>query len=352
MGLFQWLFKRLSEPRAADRANTAETAAPPEATVAVADPPGSAVEEEVGETWWSPRGATLTELVEPDRPELSPDARALENLLVSHFDGHDLSLPPLLSAAERVLPILARKDYDVREVADALAEDQVVAAAVLRMANSPLYRGVNKITTLPPAISRLGTRALRMLLLHESMRSAMFHTRSELHNQAQAIWQRAIASAAVMRGLAAFTGLDRDQAFLAGLLHDIGYVVVLRITHEYAEAARFDIDIDEQTFEYLCYETHQEFGELIGTAWSMPEPIQRIVADHHTYPDQNDPERLMKIQLHLSDMIVSLLGYAPYAPYDLLESRPVSDLDLAQKAKFIVYLQQLPEQVDELIGSL
>ena len=259
MGLWSWIIDKLSEEGGARREPGGERATQSGsaggAAVAVADradSPDRADEGQPEEKWWAPEDAALTELQDIERPELSMEARALENLLVSHFDGHDLRMPPLLPVAEAVLPRLGDPRCELGIVANTLSEDQVVAAALLRMANSPLYRGLNKITALRPAITRLGVRALRTLLMHESLRAAMFHRKGATRELASAVWRRSLASACIMRGLSQFTDLDVEDAFLIGLLHDIGDVIVLRIVSAEQTGGRYKIDLD--AFEYLCFE--------------------------------------------------------------------------------------------------
>lgn len=274
----------------------------------------------------------------------------LENMLVSHFDGHDLTLPPLLHVAERVLPKLSDPNCSLPAIACALSEDQVMAASILRMVNSPIYRGVNKITALPAAVTRLGLKAIHTLLMHESLRSATFCRSGERDGFALILWQRSLAGATIMRGLSQFTSVDKEVAFLIGLLHDIGNVIVLRIVHGYTLPMRYEIDTD--AFEYLCGESHQEFGELIAENWGLPPHLKSLLADHHRYPTHDDPLRAERLQLQLTDIICSLLGYAPFEPYDLLACRVVQDLGLADNPKFVAYLERLPDEVDETIGAL
>lgn len=356
MGLWSWI---IGKPTAREvrRGSSADhgvsAAASSDTTVALLDRPQTSspdIDETPKEIWWAPEDATLTEPVEPERPELPTEARALENLLVSHFDGHDVTLPPLLHVAEVLLPKLSDPNCDLRKVASGLSEDQVIAAAVLRMANSPLYRGLNKITALRPAVSRLGTRAVRMLLMHESLRAATFSHKKGTNDLAKAIWRRSLACACIMRSLAEFTGTDQEEAFLIGLLHDIGNVVVLRIAFGSQFAPRYEID--EDVFEYLCHETHQEFGELIAKAWALPPNLAAIVSDHHAHPTPEDPLRTPRLHVQLADMIATLLGYAPYAPYNLLDSRAVHELQLAQRPDFPAFLNALPAELDESVTSL
>lgn len=320
--------------------------------VAVLDAPGQPSGER-GRTdrkWWNPEEPTITGIAPIDRPELSAEARALENLLISHFDGHNLTLPPLLQVAERVRPKLNDRDCDFGKIAKELGEDQVITAAVLRMANSPLYRGLNKITGLQPAVARLGTRALKTLLMHESLRAAMFCGKGGSRELAGCIWRQSLAGAYVMRGLSKFTRSDPENAFLVGLLHDIGNVIVLRVACEEQPRMHFEIDLD--TFHYLCYECHQEFGELVAEAWSLPPDLKTIISDHHTYPDADDPLRRIRLQLLLSDMICSLLGYAPYQPHRLLNSAVLRELRIPIDDRFAAFLDDLPEEVDDMVSAL
>lgn len=359
MGLWEWITDRLSK----DQSQTAHSpgggkeSSPgwgdTEAAVATAEATkelGAKRPDEHEDAWWAPEGGGLVDVPRTERPGLTPEGLALENVLVSHFDGHDLKMPSLLHVAERVLAQLRRRDCDLSAVAREIAQDQVVTAAVLRMANSPLYRGLHKITGLQPALARLGTKAIRTLMLHESIREAMFHGKGELRHFAEILWARSLASAHLMRGLSTFTGLDEEDASLIGLLHDIGGVIVLRIVQTHLVAVQ-DL-IDEATFEYLCAECHQEFGELVADAWKLPASLTKLISDHHSYPAANDPLRMARLQLVLNDMILACLGYMPHVPYALLDSRVVQDLGLADRRGFVAFLAELPGQLEETIEAL
>lgn len=339
-----------------------------EAGVAVMDPPAGvaasaregvvsaqeaascAQESSEEDCWWAPPGAHLLSPPPIDPPDLSPEARTLENLLVSHFDGHDMNLPPLLHVAERVLPRLSDSKFSLPDAARILADDAVTAAAILRTANSPLYCGAQKFTALPAAVTRLGVNALRTLLLHQSMRAAMFCRKRSPDEFATVLWRRSIASATVMHGLSEFTPVDKDEAFLIGLLHDIGNIVVLRVMHGDTVYSKYVADLE--TFDYLCAESHQEFGELIADAWKLPDHLKRLVSDHHAFPAEDDPLRAHRLQLQLTDMIVALLGYSAYRPYNLPGSDVASALKLANHPRFTPFLRELPDRVANMVGAM
>ncbi len=300
--------------------------------------------------WWAPAGVTLTEPVEPQRPVMQAEAVAMEGVLVSQFDSHDLSLPPMSEAAEKVIRSLGELNFDSARVAADIAEDQVIAAAVLRMANSAMYGGRSKITAIPLAMTRLGATALRTLMIHQSMRAAAFERSASDRDLSQLVWTRSLAGACVMRDLAVSTNADVEEAFMMGLLHDIGNVIVLREVQKQQAVLRYKIDIE--TFDYLCSECHQEFGELLADAWRLPARLKSLIVDHHATPAEDDPYRTERLMLQATDMVNAMVGYGPAASYDLLRARPIQQLGLADREDFVDALRELPGLVELTIASV
>ena len=359
MGVIDWFLNKLipdaTAPKTVGSHNRSNQLA------AAATPTGSRLATLVGEAdpdqcaandipWWTPEGVTRLEPNDPPMPAQSTDARALENTLVEHFDGHDLAMPPLPSVTERVLARLSDGRSSLREVAREIADDQVVAAEIIRMANCVLYRGLHQATTLQAAVTRLGTKAVRTCVLNQSMRAAMFGRKGTDNELAALVWYQSLAGSQIMRSLATLLNMDEEEASLLGLMHDIGNVIVLRFVEEFQKLAHRPIDA--QTFDYLCHEAHQEFGELVAESWKMPNTLKAIVSSHHTYPEENDPLRKERLMIILSDMIAAMLGYAPPAQYALLQSRVVRDLGLDTRPAFEPFLHKLEARVEEAVGAL
>ncbi len=347
MGLWKWIMDWLTEDPSApiepDLSDNSRGAAVATLERPTRKAPAKKTQDS-GQPWWIPQGESFTEPQKVERPDLSTVALVLENLLVSHLDGHDLKMPPLVQAAETVLSRLRNPNCRLADVSRDIANDPVIAASVLRMANSPLYRGLSKTTALLPAVTRLGVKALSTLMMHESLRAAVFQGKGK-DNWARRIWADARASAHIMGGLSQFTNVDAEDAFLIGLLHDIGNVVVLRIVRSNQELGRAEIDDD--TFDYLCYECHQEFGELVAGAWKLPTTCASLIADHHSYPADDDPLRVERLQIQLSDMIAAMLGYGPPATYDILNSRIAVELGLTNRPGFTAFLERLPAELEQ-----
>jgi len=298
--------------------------------------------------WWEGDHLVLTEFQPIVRPNLSAEMLALENLIVSYFDGHDLNLPTMPRVPEQVLRELSSPNYSIRKLGAEISGDPVTSAAVLRLANSPLYRGMNKIAAVEPAIVRVGTGAIRALMLHQTLSVLTRAERKASQRLADILSLRAVASGATMRELAILLRMDVDEAFMIGLLHDIGAVMVLRIINRQRPYVG---RVDLEAFEYLAHMAHQEFGELLGNAWNLPEKLTHLLADHHRYPETGDPFRRERLMLQLSDMIGGVLGFAPEAPYDVRNAQPALDLGLTGRSEYVEMLAALPDRVEEALQA-
>lgn len=349
MGLWDLIWTWLTEPTgqtsSASRADSGGVA-----TLSMDSSENSTPDSDDETPWWQSEDGGITELVALERPALTTEALALENALVQQLDGHDLTLPPLPRVAEKVLKDLRSRKSSLNQVAKHVAEDQVIAGAVLRMANSPLYRGRDKVLALQPAVVRLGANAIKTLMMHQTLRVLSGGFKGRTANYAAALWLNSQAGAFVMRQLAPLKGVDVDDAFLMGLLHDIGDVIVLRQAAQNSRIA--DLQVSQNEFDYICFECHQEFGELIADSWGLPDHLKTIITTHHTYPEPDHPLRTELLLVQVCDMICSLLGYAAPLPYDLLNAKPVRDLELHENPDFIDLLKILPDEVDDLLDAL
>lgn len=356
MSLWSWLFHKISQPAPqAPRERGSEPFEPDEMPVQTATvtesntPPAASRSTEGGSPWWIPVGDANLDPVEPEAETSSPGIAFLENVLVSHFDGHDLTMPLLNSVVERVLPRLGSPNCNIKEITREIGEDQVLAAAVLRTANSPMYRGIQKTSSVSAAVTRIGVKALRTILLHQSMRSAVFGKSSLTRQFANSLWKKSLADACVMRGLAGVLNADQDEHHLIGLMHDIGSILVLRIIND--QLKQGCATIDQDAFEYLRRNTHQEFGELIARAWQLPPDLTSLITDHHSNPAPNDPLARQRWMLCLTEMIGGMLYSDTPRNYDILNCTAARSLGLTNQPRFAQWLEQLPKQIDEVLGE-
>lgn len=197
-------------------------------------------------------------------------------------------LPALAPIVQRVLVMLEREDFDWREVAEAIAQDQNLAAQILKLANSALTGVRRRVTNLMDALRTLGARAIKNLLLTTTVRPFL-QTATEFQ-----LWEHSLACALVARRLAQQTQLvDPEEAFTAGLLHDIGKALLLRhFRGSYKRAWQIARQQGCPVFltERLIFGvTHAEIGAWLLERWRIPSPFCEAVAMHHVPAHETQP---------------------------------------------------------------
>ena len=299
--------------------------------------------EPEGEHWWTPDDNALPEAVSPARPELPTEVLALDRGLVEHMQSADLRLPTLPKSAECVLRMLGGTRSSAAQIAAELAKDQVLSAAVLRLANSALYGISGRITDLRSAAARLGNMVLRTVAMQYSLQSAVRSNLARDRVLTDIVWNGSLASATIMRGLAECGWADDEEAYLIGLLHDIGNVLVLREVQEQQTFLRYRMALGP--FEWLCHQHHEKLGRLVGEAWDLPDKAKTLTAGHHGPVVEGDPLARERSMIALTDMIKSMLGYAPRRSYALMTSTPAQTLELAESPALAAFLDDLPAQL-------
>ncbi len=197
-------------------------------------------------------------------------------------------LPALAPVVQRALILLEREDFDWREVSEIIAQDQNLVAQLLRLANSALTGLRRRVTSLSSALRILGARPIRNLLLTMTVRPFL-QAPSELQ-----LWEHSLACAFVARRLAHQTQLiDPEEAFTAGLLHDIGKALLLRFfPQSYKQAKEISKQQSCPTFlaERLIFSvTHAEVGAWLLERWRVPSPFCEAVAMHHISVPETQP---------------------------------------------------------------
>lgn len=200
----------------------------------------------------------------------------------------DLPAPP--KDAIRIVQACSRPGVDARDLAAIVANDPVLTAELLRVANSAFFGLVSQVKSVTRAVTVLGSRALRNLVLCISMRDA-------LRNDAipgfdiDAYWEDALRRAVSARGLAEVAQLDADECFTAGLLQDFGLLVMLylmpeQVAHwpqlvEATPEARRDLELE------LFHTTHDHVGLTLARSWDLPPDLATAMGFHHELPDDD-----------------------------------------------------------------
>ncbi len=304
--------------------------------------------------WWKPGGDTITAPPIFERP-CSPDSMTGEAIVLRSLDqtlsDPHIELPSLPHIPQQVLLLTRREDVGMKEIARLISQDQVLSADLLRQANSVLYGGRTPVKDLSSALARLGMRGIRSFTISQTIKQLTIRMGGGARrSRGELLWRESLASAYVMSSLAEFFDLDSNDAFLAGLLHDIGKVVVLRACHEAEQQS--GKEVTREMFDYLCQEYHELLGELVADRWQMPEGAGAVMTRHHGELDPEDPHLVLRAAVQLTDATTSLLCYAPERPYDLLAMPAARHLGMSETPATIKMLRLLPEVVGIALSDI
>jgi putative nucleotidyltransferase with HDIG domain len=197
-------------------------------------------------------------------------------VILKDLKSNCLKLPTLPSVAMRVREAVESDNSSTVQIARLISADAALSARLIRVANSPLYRGRTPIESVPMAVTRLGTRTVRDLVVSLIMQQ-LFQTRSPmLRAHMERLWLHSTEVAALSSLLARrFTSLSVDEAMLAGLLHDIGALPLI------VRAEEFPVLLgNEAALDQVIEQLHTQIGKLILETWQFPPGICAAAGEH------------------------------------------------------------------------
>ncbi|MBL3528265.1 MAG: HDOD domain-containing protein [gamma proteobacterium endosymbiont of Lamellibrachia anaximandri] len=202
------------------------------------------------------------------------DENAFLDSIFKAIDEHRLTLPTLPEVALRVRDAVESEDSTAQQIAKIVATDAALSARLLQVANSPLYRGRNPIDNLQMAVARLGTRLVRSLVVSLIMQQIFQATCDILDKRFRQLWEESVQIAAISRVLAQnIKHLDREQAMLAGLIHNIGALPVLTMAEHSPELIS-----DQEELDRVIEALSPRIGKRILEDWDFPESLIKVPA--------------------------------------------------------------------------
>lgn len=292
--------------------------------------------------WWNApieRGAS--------RASSEPIDRALYDRLVHVVDDPELELPRVPQIVHRAMVMLDDENVDYQKLARLTEQDPALAAEILRVANSLTFRGISNVSRLDIAFTRLGCRTLRSVVVGASMRDFAIRTGGDERSVGEELWRRALAGSATAALIARRVGLPEDELSLAGLLHDVGALGMLRVLYDYQRT--HDARIGRALFDRLVREWHEHLGLRLAESWNLPAPLPDLIGAHHSMPSADDPYRSERLIVMASDAICAKLGYGGTATDDLFDLEAFIALGIDPTADTCAWLEGLPAVIRQRI---
>lgn len=217
-------------------------------------------------------------------------------------------LPSLPAVVMELLGSIGQNNADINQLSAIVSKDQALSAKALRLANSSFYGMQRKVTTMPQAVSILGLNSLRALITAAAV-IGRFPAKDQAYFDFQGFWQHSIATAVCARLIAKRVDVNPESAFMAGLLHDIGrLVLVTGFPKQYETAMNYRTEHDCTMLEaerQILSCDHATVGHTLAEHWRFPPVIQMAVAGHHA-PDQQWSGGLTNL-VHVADAMAHAL---------------------------------------------
>ncbi|MDD5758092.1 MAG: HDOD domain-containing protein [Desulfobulbaceae bacterium] len=276
-----------------------------------------------------------------------PSAEMLPSRLTHKEVGEAIrGITPIPQAALGIIHLISGGDYDATEIGRIVETDQVLAAKILKLCNSPLFGVKRTIDSIEEAVVILGGSHMLQMVATAAIDSLLAEHQGGYAMLKGGMYKHAIGTAHAAKIIAGHHGgVSPGVAYAAGLLHDIGKVVLDQYFCHfrplfYQSCDQSDQDLIELEHQFLGVE-HQEVGLLLAKEWSLPESISQAIAHHHRPEQAAGYAELVHI-IYLADLLTTwyLAG---------LEFERINTDALQSRLRFLnIVSNQLPDLIEKV----
>ena len=207
----------------------------------------------------------------------------LQNLIQERLESGVTQLPPWSEVAIRLREIIRDTDFTLDQVVAEVEKDPALTGEVLKAANSSFFGGLTEITRIKDAAVRLGATELIRLatLITEKRRYTV--SSGTLQDYMEPLWNHSHSVAIGSCWLAEKLGYSAlaDEAFIAGLLHDVGSLLLIQLVDEVLQEKKEELQVSPQQLEDLVLTAHNEMGARLAEHWGLPGIFIDVIRNHH-----------------------------------------------------------------------
>jgi HD-like signal output (HDOD) protein len=209
------------------------------------------------------------------------------NSILEEMESGELVLPTLPEVALQVRDVAGDPNATSAQLAEIIGTDAALSARLLKVANSPLYRGRIPVETIQMAVSRLGMQMVRNLVTSLVMDQMFQSGDATLNKRLRGLWEHSTKVSATAQVLAnKCVGVKTDEAMLGGLIHAIGVLPVL-IRAQKKEPELFN---DEVKMDRLIDTIYTKLGGAILERWEFPEKLINVAREHKDLNRDSGPD--------------------------------------------------------------
>lgn len=191
------------------------------------------------------------------------------------FNHNEVDLPSMPEVALKINKAIQDETLDIQKIADIIQIDPMISARAVQVANSAMYAGSQPVQTIKRAVQRIGLRAMRAIVMSVTIRN-LYHPQSPLiKKRMKTYYHHSIRVGVLSRAIAKkVKGFDPEQAFLAGLIHDIGIVPILIRADSHG-----DIKNNAELLEKTIKDLKINIGAMLLKQWEFEDELVTVVQD-------------------------------------------------------------------------
>ena len=260
---------------------------------------------------------------------------SLVSLIDARLRAGEVELPVFDDVAQRIHREVRESRLDADGICAILQQDPVLVTEVLRMANSSFFSGLSEVRNLREATVRLGIRQIASIVFSVKQKRMYSASKGPFKKRMVVLWRHASAVSVGARWLALHTGYRSlaDDVFVAGLVHDVGKLSLLRIMEDILVAgeARLSDRLVDAALDHL----HCRHGAELLAMWNLPETFREIVL--HQADETFDESNVALCIVRLVDRACALEGVSDRPDETIVleslresEALGLSEIDLAE----------------------
>lgn len=286
-------------------------------------------------------------------PSEAPDAKQIEAIVQSAVQeiSHIATLPEVTM---KIIQLVEDPDSTANDLNKIISNDPALGARILKVVNSAFYGLPGQIGSINRAIVLLGLNAVKNIAIAASLAKLFRGGKIANNFDARELWSHSIACATGTKLLAKHAGLGLpDEAFLAGLIHNIGIMVEIQARRpKFVEVMEKLEKEPETTLRQAEIEvlgaSHEQFGTALCKLWKFPQSFQYVTGFHHNPMDLNDKNRTLTGLVHIADILAAKLelGFARGTENSEVDPELMLFLDITSE-QIEQVAQALPDAMEE-----
>lgn len=209
--------------------------------------------------------------------------KSLTEIIKEMVDADRVRLPVHPKIAQQVATCLDAEGGDSKQLWALVGRDPALLCNLFRAANSSFFAGLQKTLSTEEAVTRLGSSKASQVIERACREGEGCPQGDLLNRYMPSLWLHAEGCALGAQWLANRSGYQglADQAYLAGLLHDIGKLFLLAVLEEIVSCGEYDMTLSDRLVQEVISTMHVEQGLRLFEEWNLPEIYKEVVADHH-----------------------------------------------------------------------